>query len=316
MKLAALIVAHGDDPRLPACLDALRRSEGVVVSVVLVENGATASPPPGLGGPENDGVGGAVAAVLRLRRSENPGFAGGFDDAAALLPDADAYLSVNPDCRVLPGAVAAAAALLDADPVVGAAAFRLLRPDGATLDSAGVVERPLLWRAEDRGSELPAAGRFLAPDDVDAPCLAGALLRRAALDAARDGAGEILDRRYFAYQEDVDLGRRIRRAGFRVRYLPTAAALHERGWRRGARRSVPLVLRRASLRNRLWTIAKNASPAGLLVRLPCLLLYEALRATYLLLREPMVLPAYLDALRGLPETLRRRGSPARDGRRP
>jgi GT2 family glycosyltransferase len=139
--------------------------------------------------------------------------------------------------------------------------------------------------------------------------LAGALLRRSALDAARDGAGDVLDRRYFAYQEDVDLGLRLRRAGRPVLYVPTAVARHERGWKPGGRRAVPRGLRRASLRNRLWTVLKNVGPLGILARLPLLLLYEIARASYLLLREPDVLPAYGEAWRGAAESLRRRKSP-------
>ena len=49
--------------------------------------------------------------------------------------------------------------------------------------------------------------------------------RRAALEAARDGAGEVLDERLLAYKEDVDLGWRIRRAGYRIVYEPAARAL-------------------------------------------------------------------------------------------
>lgn len=307
-RIAAVVVVHRDDPRLLRCLDALRASEGVVVSTVVVENEAT-GPAPELGG--EAGRGGAVVAATRVRRAENPGFAAGFLDGLLAAGAADYVLSLNPDCRVDPGAVAAAAAALDGDPSLGAVAFRLLRPGRETLDSAGVVEHPLWWRAADRGAEGGAGGAFLDADDVDAPCLAGALLRRSALEAAQDGAGEILDRRYFAYQEDVDLGRRLRRAGYRVRYVPEATAVHERGWRRGGRAAIAPFLRRASLRNRLWTIAKNGTAAGIFVRLPFLLLFEAAKATYLLLREPETLSAYLDAARGLSETLRRRSAPRR-----
>jgi GT2 family glycosyltransferase len=250
-----------------------------------------------------------VRTMRRLRRAANPGFAAAFNEALDLAEsDADAVLSLNPDCRLEPGALKEAFAALAADARAGAIAFRLLRPDRTTLDSAGVVEHPLLWRAKDRGAGGPAEGAFLEAADVDAPCLAAALLRPRALNLARDGAGEVLDARYFAYQEDVDLGRRLRRAGFTVRYEPSAVGVHERGWKEGARRSMPLALRRASLRNRLWTIAKNASPGALLVRLPALLLFETLRATYLLVREPQVLPAYLAAVGGLFATLRRRGA--------
>lgn len=309
-RIAAVVVVHRDDPRLAACLDALRASEGVVVSVVVVENGACAAAPPSLGGPIGDGVGGAVLRTLRLRRTENPGFAAGFNDGlAATAPEAPYVLSLNPDCLVRPDAIAAAADALEADPRLGAVAFRLLRADGVALDSAGIVVDPILWRAKDRGAGRPAEGRYLEPQDVDAACLAGALLRRSALEAAKDGAGEVLDSRYFAYQEDVDLGFRLRRAGWRIRYLPRAVATHERGWKEGTRRLQPTFLRRCSLRNRLWNVLKNASFSAIFLRLPVLLLYEIALASYLLVREADVLPAYVRAWRGAGETLRRRRAP-------
>ncbi len=309
-RIAAVVVVHQDDPRVTACLDALRSSEGVVVSAVVVDNGASAGVPPSLGGAHGDGVGGAIRRSLRLRRTANPGFAAGFNDGlAASGPEAPYVLSLNPDCYVRPDAVRLAAAELDRDPRLGAVAFRLYRTGEVALDSAGIVLDPILWRASDRGAGQAAAGRYLKPEDVAAACLAGALLRRTALYAAADGGGEVLDSRYFAYQEDVDLGARLRRAGWRIRYLPEAVATHERGWKEGERRAQPLFLRRCSVRNRLWNVLKNESWPAIFLRLPVLLLYEIARASYLLVREPDVLPAYRQAWRGVRETLRRRHSP-------
>ena len=150
------------------------------------------------------------------------------------------------------------------------------------------------------------AGRFEQSARVDAACLAGALFRRSALEAARDGAGEILDSRFFAYKEDVDLGWRMRRAGFSILYEPGARAVHERRWKEGARASMPLDLRRLSLRNRWLTILKNESTLGFLLRIPFYLLLETIIILYLLVREPRVLRAYPMILAGLRETLLRR----------
>jgi GT2 family glycosyltransferase len=298
-RVAAVVVSLGDDPRTRACLDALRSSEGVVVSTILVVNGA--APPHGV-------FRDAAAGTIVLRRAQNPGFAAGFDDGYAEVdPDVAYVASFNPDCRVEKDALIEALAVFERDATIGAVALKLVRPDGRTLDGAGVDVRPITWRAYDRGAEGPHdEPAFDSESDVDAPCFAGAVLSRVAVEAARDGAGDVLDVRFFAYQEDVDFGRRLARAGFRTRYAPKARATHERRWRPGTRRSIPVALRRASLRNRLWTILKNASLGALLVRLPALLLYEGALATYLLLREPDVLPAYRDAWRGAKETLRRR----------
>jgi GT2 family glycosyltransferase len=214
---------------------------------------------------------------------------------------------VNPDCRLDPEAVRTARDALAADPLAAAAAPRLWRPGRELLDSAGIDVSPLILRARDRGRGAPGAGRFLEPDRVDAPCLAAALFRRTAIEQCRDGGGEVLDSRYFAYQEDVDLGFRIRRAGFHVLYEPRAVGEHDRGWREGRRRDVPVALRRLSLRNRWFTILKNLSWPGLIWRLPFLCAFELLFFAKLLVTEPSVLPGYAMALAGARGTIARRG---------
>jgi GT2 family glycosyltransferase len=166
-----------------------------------------------------------------------------------------------------------------------------------------------MGRAFDRGMGGPAEGRFLTPADVDGACMACALFRREALLQARDGAGEILDSRFFAYKEDVDLSWRLRRAGYRIRYLPEASATHERGWREGRRREIPVWIRRLSLRNRWFTILKNESALSLALRMAIYVPWEVAIAGYLLLREPRVLPAYPAILGGLTDTWKRRKLP-------
>ena len=98
----------------------------------------------------------------------------------------------------------------------------------------------------------------------------------------------------------------MRRAGFSILYEPGARAVHERRWKEGARASMPLDLRRLSLRNRWLTILKNESTLGFLLRIPFYLLLETIIILYLLVREPRVLRAYPMILAGLRETLLRR----------
>lgn len=291
--ISAIIVTLGEDPRLEACLAGLARQELRGVEVIVVQNGVSGAAPPLPREPDR-----------RIRRPENPGF-GAAVNAALELSRGGSVLSVNPDVLLQPGSVAVAHRTLEADPGLGAVAFRLERPEGGILDSAGIRLGPFR-RPRDRGMGRAAAGRYLDRAEVDAACMAGALFRRAALEAARDGAGEVLDERFLAYKEDVDLGWRIRRAGYRIVYEPAARACHQRGWREGARRSIPLRLRRESLKNRWQMIAKNESAGSFAARLPLLILFEVAVAAGLLVREPRVLAAYARALRELPGSLRRR----------
>jgi GT2 family glycosyltransferase len=292
-RVAALVVALGEDPRLESCLAALDRALPPGSPVLVVQNGVE-GPGPALpeGGPRF------------LRRSGNPGFAAAFDEGFARL-EAPYILSVNPDCRVEPSSVLAAAERLDRDPGAAAVAFRLLRPEGDLLDSAG-IRLGFLRRASDRGQGLPARGRYLEEDLVDAPCLAAALLRRSALLDVRDLRGEVLDSRFFAYKDDVDLGWRLRRRGHRVVYLPGAVAIHDRGWREGGRGRIPAAIRRASLRNRWFMILRNESVPDLLLRLVPYLILEVATLLWCLLRERELLPAWREGASGLAESWRRR----------
>jgi GT2 family glycosyltransferase len=303
--VSVLIVRYRDDPRLESCLAALKAQQGVTLEVVLVENAAARSE---TASEAWKAPGGAIESLETIARAANPGFAAAFNEGAGHARG-ELIMSVNPDCRLEPDAVRRARDVLLSDPECGGVAFRLLRPGREILDSAGIQVSPVVLRARDRGRGEPAAGLHAEPANVDAACLAAALFRRAALDRARDGAGEILDSRYFAYQEDVDLGWRIRRARFRIRYEPSVVAEHDRGWREGRRREIPVSLRRLSLRNRWFTIIKNVPWPGLVWRLPFLVVFEVLFFLKLLLTEPAVLPAFGMAVAGIPGTLARRRLP-------
>ena len=292
--LTAIVISLADDPRLIPCLEALAAQAPPDLELAVVENAAAGAPPEL-----------PLPPALRVRRAANPGFAASAEEAVRSTRGAE-VLFLNPDCRLLPGALERARAALGAEADVGGVAFRLLRPEGEILDSAG-IRLGFLRRARDRGMGRPAAGRHLVRESVDAACLAGALFDRRALLAARDGAGEVIDTRFFAYKEDVDLGWRLRRAGFRILYEPEARAVHERGWREGARRGIPLRLRRLSLRNRWLCILKNESLAGMIVRLPFFVLSESVLAGWLLAREARVLAGYAMILSEFGATLARRG---------
>ena len=106
-----VIVVLNDDPRLARCLEALRRDAGGDLELLLAENGAKGDPPPL-----------PLVPAVRLRRSENPGFAAAFDDALSFATGEE-VLSLNPDTEVLPGCVAAAQRRLASDARIGAVAI-------------------------------------------------------------------------------------------------------------------------------------------------------------------------------------------------
>jgi N-acetylglucosaminyl-diphospho-decaprenol L-rhamnosyltransferase len=140
----------------------------------------------------------------------------------------------NPDLEVRPGT---AAAMLTAfvDPGVGAAGPRILDPDGSTYPSArrdpGLVDAlghaalGLVWPRNPftrRYRELDADPTVAR--DVDWVSGAALWLRRGAIDEIGGW-----DEGFFMYLEDVDVGRRLRDSGWRVRYVPDAEVVHVQG---------------------------------------------------------------------------------------
>lgn len=142
-------------------------------------------------------------------------------------------LLLNPDTIVPAGALEALVRSMNADPGLGAAAPRQHSLDGS-IQFEAAVSLPTIWNATcDLAllSRLFPRSRFFSRrtmgwwdhrDDRDVPAIAGSamLLRRTAI--AQVGG---LDERMF-YVEDMDLCRRIGEAGWRIRYVGSAAITH------------------------------------------------------------------------------------------
>jgi hypothetical protein len=83
----------------------------------------------------------------------------------------------------------------------------------------------------------------------------------------------MLDEAFFAYCEDVDFSLRVRRAGFKLRYVPTACLWH--GSDKGADRTRTAWYRYLATRNNLWVVRKNGSRLQVLACL-CILPFRSL----------------------------------------
>jgi GT2 family glycosyltransferase len=138
-------------------------------------------------------------------------------------------LLLNPDARPLSGCIARLVAELDAVPQAALAGPQLLDPGGTPQPSAwpapGLLS--LAYDALLLHNLMPRSRlRLVTPageDPIDVECLSGAclLVRRSAFEALGG-----LDERFFIYYEDTDLGLRARAAGYRVRLVPSARAVH------------------------------------------------------------------------------------------
>jgi GT2 family glycosyltransferase len=136
---------------------------------------------------------------------------------------------------------------------------------------------------------------------VFAPCAAAALYRRDAL--VKVGG---FDESYFAYLEDVDLGFRLRLAGYRCLYVPDAVVRHVGSATTGGQRSDFSVYH--GHRNLVWTYFKNMPWPLFWLYLPQHILLNFVSIVYFALRGQgrVILRAKWDALKGLPRILKER----------
>ena len=144
-------------------------------------------------------------------------------------------LFLNPDARLEPGALASArVALVESRPRVGIAGPRTRSSNGDIQVSTGAdLSLVSEWRQRqlvhgvahrDPRALAEAEARHAVehePGWVSGACL---LARREALDAVSG-----FDERFFLYEEDADLCRRVRAAGWQVLFTPEAEARHAKG---------------------------------------------------------------------------------------
>ena len=225
-RVAVVIVSYEAREALLAGLDSLRAHASLPIETVVVDNAST------------DGSAEAARAAhpeaVVIANAENVGFARACNQGwrASRAP---CVLFLNPDAEVTPGAVETLARLLESRPQVGAAGPRTRSADGTIQVSTGPDLAPFaeLWQRRlvlgvarrDPGTLAEAESihaREHEPGWVSGSCLA---VRRTALEAVSG-----FDDRFFLYEEDADLCRRLRGAGWRVVFTPAAEVRHRQGF--------------------------------------------------------------------------------------
>ena len=224
--LSVVTVGHNTGELLRACLSSLP-SSGAAMEVLVVDAGST------------DGtaelVGREFPTVRLLATDQNLGFTRG-NNRALRIARGRHLLLLNPDTAVRPGALAAMLAFLDAHPDVGVVGPQLRFPDGTIQPSrhrfpgrlTAFVDGTVLERWLGRSRLLDS---FYLRDRGDDQRQDVDWLRGACLMVRREAAASagLFDERFFMYSEEVDLCRRIRAAGWRIVYLPSAVVVHHEG---------------------------------------------------------------------------------------
>lgn len=228
-----VIVAFRSDAHMASCVRSVL-DDDAVATITVVDHG--------------DGGSASVAAALTSRvrtawNPSNPGFGAG-QNAGASTGTAEAILVLNPDAELAEGALAHGLRTLAADPSVAMVQGVISNAETGELDRSqgrelGVVDlygralglrRLLVFRVVRRvAARLPAVRDHLHRQPlvaraVDSLAATAPLVRRGAFEAVGG-----FDESYFLYGEDLDLCRRLRRAGWTLMALPMPWATHLSG---------------------------------------------------------------------------------------
>jgi len=168
----------------------------------------------------------------------------------------------------------------------------IMANDPTRLDGAGDVYHftGQVWRKYHNYSESSIQ---LSEKEVFSACGAAAIYPKDAFD--RVGG---FDPDYFSYVEDVDLGFRLRLAGYRCIFLPEAIVHHIGSGSTGKRSDFSVYY---GHRNLVWTFVKNMPGVLFWILLPFHLLMNALFICISILRKQgkITLKAKIDAIKDL-----------------
>jgi len=257
--VSIIIVSWNTSAYLRRCLAAIPQAAvGLTIEVIVVDNGST------------DGTQAMLAEkfprVRVIQKPENLGF-GRANNVGARASQGRTILLLNSDCELQSSALAAMVSALDGDPSLGAVFCRLLNTDG-TLQPSVHPSFPSPWSTigdlfflsslRYAVYRTPVLHRWLLVWTVRAhgeahdvawgggACL---LIRRAVLEATGG-----FDEQFFMYCEDMDLCKRIREAGYRLRYLPEPSAIHHWG---KSTAQLPAVMLREAYKSRVYYFQKH-----------------------------------------------------------
>lgn len=233
MDVSVCIVSYKRKELLAACIDSLKATtRRVAYEVIVVDNAS------------GDGTVEYMRAhypdVRLIANTENRGF-GAANNQAIEVAQGRYCLLLNNDTLALDGALDTLCAYLDAHPDTGILGCRMyadvertqmhrtcynryptlfnsfLHQFATLLRLRRYPEHPIT-RFFQMGMAMSLHEREQEPEHINGACM---LCRRDALLAVNG-----FDERFFLFLEETDLCKRIRRAGWKIRYTPDAAIVH------------------------------------------------------------------------------------------
>jgi GT2 family glycosyltransferase len=231
---------------IEACLTSVAAIRYPALEVLVVDNAST------------DGTPNLVRRGLPqgqlIESPRNLGFAGA-NNLAVGRATGDVLLFLNPDTLPPPETVEALCLPVWQEATLGATGCKLVYPDGRIQSAGGVLDAG--GHCAHRGYREPDRGEYDVPAEVDYLPAAALAIRRALFVEV----GGFHEGYFPGFYEDVELCLRLRRAGYRVRYLPRPAIVHLES------PSMERAYRYWMQRNRLLFLARNAEGGTVLAEL-------------------------------------------------
>lgn len=242
--IGVLIVTWNRRDDLLECLASVKQSSYPRLGIYVVDNAST------------DGTYEAVAArhpdVNLMRSEENLGFAGGNNLGLSwvLEDEIDAAFLLNDDMIIAEEAVSSLVEKMG-DPDVGALSPKVLvYSDPETIWAAGGMVDSRGATSQRHYGELDL-GQADEPVEVDYAIGCSMLVKTEVVH--RIG---FMDSRYYMYYEESDWCRRMRRAGYRILYVPESQTWHKVSMNGHVRNSAPYYF----ARNRLLYLREGGTP--------------------------------------------------------
>jgi GT2 family glycosyltransferase len=223
--LSVIVISYNTRELLPKCFEYLRTAaDGLTIEIFVVDNGS------------NDGSVELVRSVypeIQLIASKaNLGFAAA-NNRALTKAKGRYFVLLNSDAFIRPDALTLAISHMERNPGAGVGGARLVGPEEEWQPSARSFPSALndfltLSGLSTRFSHSRFFGRAdrtwadpSTPANVDWVPGAFSIINPKALDIAG-----LFDEDFFLYYEEVDLCRRIKKAGYEVTYWPDIVVIH------------------------------------------------------------------------------------------
>ncbi len=237
------------------CLNAVYAQQtGPKAEVLVVDNGSTDG--------SRELVEQKFPQVRLIALDDNYGFCRAVNEGIR-ASGAPYVILLNNDTQVCEGFTAELVrGIKTSEKVFSCAAKMIQLYDKTKLDDAGNFYCALGWAyARGKGKPVECCSRA---GEIFASCGGAAIYRKAVFDEIG-----LFDEEHFAYLEDVDIGYRAKRHGYRNMFLPRAKVYHAGSGTSGSRYNEFKV--RYASRNSVYLIYKNMPMLQILLNLPLLM---------------------------------------------